>query len=211
MNIIVFLLVAVGGLTMTMALARGLVRPAGGRWWAVVVPILIGYGLLFATLPLPAVVTNLAVLAAGAAIATTLSLSMSTTGSVIAFAVAAAAVDLWSFTDGITRALLDRFGSGEASILRLLAITATIDGRTWAIAGIGDLAIGTAIFLGLTRAGFAAREVAAVLCASLAAAVAVGSLIGGAAGLPFFAVAALGYTLLRPRLGRDGSDQAPDR
>ena len=204
-----FLLVAVGGLAITMALAQGLARSGGGTRWSVVVPIMVGYALLFAALPLPALVTNLALLVAGAAIAIALSTSMGTVGAVVAFAISASVVDLWSFTDGLTRTLLDRFGSGEASILRLLALTVSIDGLTWAIVGIGDLAIGTAIFLGLTRgAGFAAREVAAVLCASLAAAVAVGVLIGGAAGLPFFAVATLAYTWLRPRLGRSESGQA---
>jgi len=179
MTAVLFLLVAVGGLGITMVLAQGLARPAVGPRWAVVVPIVIGYASLFAALPLPALVTNLTVLVASAAIATALSVSLRTTGAVIAFAVAAAVVDLWSFTDGLTRALLDRFGGGEASILRLLTLTVTIDGRTWAIVGIGDLAIGAAIFLGLTRAGFAAREVAAVLCASLASAVAVGVLLRG--------------------------------
>jgi len=206
----VFLFLAVAGLGITMALAKRLARPVAKRRWAVVVPILIGYAMLFAALPLPTLVTNLAVLAAGAAIATTLALSLSTAGSVVAFSLAAAVVDLWSFTDGLTRALLDNFGNGEASILRLLALSATIDGRTWAIVGIGDLAIGTAIFLGLTRAGFAAREVAGVLCVALAAAVTVGVLIGGAAGLPFFALATLAYTMLRPRFGTRGPDRAPD-
>jgi len=206
MTIAVFVLIAVGGLSVTMALAQGLARPAGSRRWSVVVPILIGYALLFMALPLPVLVTNLALLVVSAAIATALSVSMSTVGSVVAFAIAAAVVDLWSFADGPTRALLDHFGTGEASILRLLALTATMDGTTWAIVGIGDLAIGTAIFLGLTGAGFAAREVAALLCVSLAAAVLVGVSIGGAAGLPFFAVATLVYTLVRPRLDAGGPE-----
>jgi len=79
---------------------------------------------------------------------------------------------------------------------------------TFAVLGVGDLALLTAAYLGFRRATKAEWAPAFCLLAGLSAAYLVGYTRGGAAGIPFLAAGGLVFLLLhRGRLKRNGCIQ----
>lgn len=176
---------AVLGVATATSLALGL--RTLDRYRFVALAVLVGHGALFVAFPLPPMVSNPAVVLGAAAVAVLLADLVDGRAAAVAFAVAAAMVDLWSFTDGFTRALLDAGGG----VLALAALTATVDGETRVLVGLGDLAVAATLGVVLVRTGAGRLETIAAHSGALVAAVLVGLVLGGAAGLPFLALATL--------------------
>lgn len=151
--------------------------------------LLVPYAFLF-LLPLPAWwLGNAALLLAVAGGALLIGRSLPTRGSLIAFLVVAGVVDLLSFGDGLTRAIIDGYRTGESDLLLRLALLAPLQGRIVPVVGISDLLIAASSAVALRGLGFGAGRVAFALAVGLGTAVIVGVVARGAAALPFLAVA----------------------
>lgn len=151
--------------------------------------LLVPYAFLL-LLPRPAWwLGNAALLLAVAGGALLIGRSLPTRGSLIAFLVVAGVVDLLSFGDGLTRAIIDGYRTGESDLLLRLALLAPLQGRIVPVVGISDLLIAASSAVALRGLGFGAGRVAFALAAGLWTAVIVGVVANGAAALPFLAVA----------------------
>jgi presenilin-like A22 family membrane protease len=143
-------------------------------------------------------VSNTGVVLGGAAAGLLLSRILGSKGSVVAFLVAAAVVDLISFWRGPTDALLRAFEAGGPSLLTYMAGILHLEESRFAVVGIGDLLILSAAYLGLRA--HTGREVAPALwlLVGLLIAVGIGIPLGGMPGIPFVLLGALGYLAWGP-------------
>jgi hypothetical protein len=157
--------------------------------WAAAAVVLF-YAVLLLLRPDGLASSNVAVLSVSIAVGTRIGRGLASRGALLAFAVTASIIDIVSFTAGPTRWLLGR-GSGSAREgIRYLAVSLPVSGRDVPIVGVGDLLILAVLFTGLRGLRMPTFSSAAVLCAGLLAALAVGLVAGGAFGIPFMAGAA---------------------
>jgi hypothetical protein len=147
-------------------------------------------------------VSNLLVLAGGVGGATLLARALTEPRAVVVFLVVASLVDVLSFSDGLTRALIDGYRSGESRLLLHLTLVAPIEGQWAPIVGVGDLFISGAAGAALVRFDRPFWHVLAVLWAGLLLALGVGLWRGGVAAVPFIAFAVAVYAWPRRQPGR---------
>lgn len=122
-------LVSMAGLAAVLAIGGTLERTADRSRQAAIALLLAVYGAAIWPLPATPTVTNLAVVAAAAALGYMLGKVLGTSGAIVAFCTTAVAVDLLSFSGGLTRQLLDRAAAGDSSVLQYLALVWPLGGR----------------------------------------------------------------------------------
>lgn len=159
----------------------------------------VGYTLALAWRPASPWVSSILVVLAGGCVGFALGLLLGSAASVVAFLTTAAAVDLVSFADGLTRQIVEAYRSGGSTTLRLLAVFVTVEGREYAVVGLGDLAILAAAYVGFSRATGSDRGPASWLLAGLLTAFVAGVWLDGAPAIPFIAAAGCGFALLHRR------------
>jgi hypothetical protein len=120
--------------------------------------------------------------------------------AVIAFCVAAALVDVLSFSGGLTRTIVDSYQSGDNRVLMYLSITAPVGGSIRPIVGIGDLIILAGLFAGFNHLRDRGWMPFAVPVGGLVLALGVGLAVGGVPALPFIAAITVVYVLWRRKL-----------
>ncbi len=116
---------------------------------------------------------------------------LNSSGAIVAMLLAAATVDILSVSGGLTRAIIDGYQDGTSDLLLYLALVVPISGRLIPIVGISDLFIGGAATVALIRLEFRPVAVIGAISLGLLAALVYGIWRGGAAALPFIAVAVL--------------------
>ena len=114
--------------------------------------------------------------------------------ALIAFLITAAIIDVFSFSGGLTRQLIN-----QPSLLRYLAITLPLDGRQVAVMGVGDLVIFAAAYTVLRKSGFSKILAYLAPVVGLLLAILIGSFIGGVYAIPFIAVTTLAGLALANR------------
>jgi hypothetical protein len=117
--------------------------------------------------------------------------------AIIAFCVAAAVVDVLSFSGGLTSTIVESYRTGESQFLFYLSIAFPVGGSVRPIVGIGDLIILGGPFAGFINNGHHSWLPFAVPVGGLLAAVGVGVFVGGTPALPFVAAATVTYVLSR--------------
>jgi hypothetical protein len=189
-----------------MAVARVLVALDRRLSIPAVLLVAAAYTLALLWQPASSWASNALVLLGGGCAGFALGLLLGSPASVLAFLTTAAVVDLVSFSDGLTRQIVEAYRSGGSTALRFLATFVTVDGREHAVVGLGDIAILAAAYVGFSRAAGSDREPATWLLAGLLAAFIAGVWLNGAPGIPFIAAAGWGYAVVHARRG--GSDGA---
>ncbi len=204
-------------------LACGTLVLLGTDYWSRIRPdvrraasigILLTYAIVLYLQPLGLVGSNLLVLAASVAAGALIGSTLREPGAIVAFCVTIALVDFFSFGGGLTRKIIDEYARGENELLRYLAVSVSLDGRIVPVVGVGDLVVLAALYCGLRRVGEPAGVSAFVLLSSLAAALAIGLLVGGAPALPFLAgasIAVVGVSRFRGRGARSSTPEPPTR
>lgn len=148
--------------------------------------------------PAPAFVSNALILAGAVGLGYFLSHFLASKANLIAFCVAAGAVDYLSFSGGLTAKIISLARSGEPDLFKHLVIYWPRGGAMTALIGLGDLVVLGSIFsalLEMKRPGWLAFAVPVV---GLALALLTGLQIGGVWGIPFIAAATVLYLLARP-------------
>lgn len=181
--------------------ASGLHRLDRGLSLPLAIGVSVGYGLLLFWRPDSPGVANASILLGGVCMGFLLSQLLGSSGSVFAFLCTAAAVDLFSFSDGLTNQIIEAYRSGGSTVLRFLAVFLEVGGQEYAVIGVSDIAIVAAAYLGLQRATGSNWEPAIWLLLGLFLALLAGTYLGGAPGIPFLAAGA-GIFILRQRLKR---------
>jgi hypothetical protein len=164
----------------------------------------LGYGAVLWTRPDTLVLSNAAVLVAAICLAPLLARSLGSTGAIVAFAIAASLVDLFSFGGGLTRRIIQDYHSGGSDLLRFLAVTVPVSGRPTPLVGVVDLLIVGALFLALVGIHGARRRASLTLLGALAVAVVVGLVVGGVAAVPFLGFGAAADASMAGRSTRSG-------
>jgi hypothetical protein len=174
-------------------LARRLSRsPLGGSWW-VALPALAAYGILVAWRPGGILLGNSAVIAAAVLLAALIGTKLGSVAALIAFSVAAATADLLSFFGGPTRVIAESFQDSATDLLPYLAVTLPLAERLVPVVGLGDLAVLGILSLALSLQNASGAVAFVVPVAGLLAGLVLGILGSGAPGIPFMAVAVLGF------------------
>lgn len=166
------------------------------------------FGAVLWARPAPLALSNAAVLAAAAGLAPLLARSLGSPGGIVAFTITASAVDVLSFGGGLTRQIIRDYQAGGDGLLRFLAVTVPVGGRSTPVVGVVDLLILGALFLGLIRIHGRRRRAGLILLTALAVAVVTGIVIGGVAAVPFLGFAAAADAWLAVR-GRSAATQQP--
>jgi len=200
--------VTVGGMFVVVCGARLVVRLAGPRARLVSAACLLAYGAVLVVRPSPWPIIDAAVLIGSVGGVLLLERGLRTPGSVAAFLVVAAVVDVVSISGGLSRVLIDRYVDGTSSLLLYLTLVVPIGGRAVPIVGIGDLFVGGAAATALLRLGLRPLAVMGAISTGLLVALAYGLWRGGAAALPFIAVAVL-LLVWRHGKARDGAGGGP--
>jgi hypothetical protein len=184
--------------------ARGLLQLRKAVSAPIALGTAVGYALVLFLQPELPWVPNISILLAGSSFGFLLGHLLGSTGSVLTFLCTAALVDLFSFSDGLTKQIVEAYQSGGSIVLRFLAFFVELGGQEYAVIGVSDIAVVAAAYLGLQKATGLNWEPALFLLASLLAAFIVGMLLGGAPGIPFLAGGAAAFALLhRQRQSRD--------
>jgi len=142
-------------------------------------------------------VSNAAVITIAAAAGVMIGSTLRSRQAVIAFCVAAAIVDVLSFSGGLTRSIVESFQSGDSHLLMHLSVAFPVGGTVRPIVGIGDLVILAGLFSSLCHLRFRGWLPFVVPVAGLVLALGVGLAIGGAPALPFIAAATVAFVLAR--------------
>ena len=162
--------------TLTMTLTYVLVLRVEPSWWWV---------------------SNAAVIAMAVVVGAMLGSTLHSRAAVVAFCVAAAVVDVLSFSGGLTRTIVESYRSGDSRLLAYLSVAFPVGGSVRPIVGIGDLVIVAGLFAGFGHLRFSGWLPFAVPVGGLLLALGLGLAIGGAPALPFIAVATVVYVLSR--------------
>jgi hypothetical protein len=179
------------------------------------VPAVIAYAALLVWQPAFLFLSDLAVLVVAVALGSLIGSTLRSPGAVVGFIITAAIIDLFSFSGGLTRLIIDSYRSGESRLLEYLAFSLPIGGRVAPLIGVGDLLILSALFYSLAKLGYPRLVTATVLLVATLAALFVGLAVRGVPGLPFLAGAVLLYAFYRERLrpqpsrSRDAERRAP--
>ncbi len=131
-----------------------------------------------------------------------LGLLLSSEPSVISFSIAAAAVDIFSFSGGVTKNIITSYQSGESLLLRFLTISVPVQGNIVPVVGIGDLFILGGIYFSLKKLNYSDWESILVPLSGLLLALIIGLLIGGVFSIPFIALTVTIYVVYRRRRNR---------
>jgi hypothetical protein len=180
-------LVSFGGVVVVVAGARGLQGLDPRRGVVAAVALIAAFGAAMVLRPPVGLASNIAVLGGATGAAMLLSRPLGSRASVLAFLITAALVDLFSFSEGLTRAIVEAYREGRSPVLLYLTLVVRDAGRPIPVVGIGDLVVGGAAAVALLAVGVRAMLVTAGLGASLFAALVIGIWRGGAAAVPFLA------------------------
>jgi hypothetical protein len=161
--------------------------------------VAVTYALVVVWEPRSWLITDVSVLITALVVGITIGATLRSGPAVIAFCVAAAFVDVVSFSGGLTRNIVESYRAGENRMLLYLSISFPVGGSVRAIVGSGDLAVLAALFSGFGRLGYGGWWSFAVPVLGLLLALGVGLAIGGAPALPFIGGATVVYVLFRMR------------
>jgi hypothetical protein len=117
--------------------------------------------------------------------------------AIIAMCVAAAVVDVVSFSVGLTHKMLTSYMSGESQLLVYLCFSVPIGSVIAPLVGIGDLVILGALFCGLRNLRYSVTESFVVPVTGLLVALVIGLLVNSIYALPFVAGSVLIYILVK--------------
>lgn len=183
--------VTLGGLAAVVGAARVVPRVALTRAKNVAVALLLAYAAVLVIRPPGWPLSNLAVLIGSVGGVLMLERGLRTPGAVAVFLIVAALVDLFSFSGGLTRALIEGYREGTSDLLLYLTLAVPIGGRVVPIVGIVDLLVGGAAAVALLRLGLRPVAVMGTFVVGLLTALAYGLWRGGAPAVPFIAGAVL--------------------
>lgn len=167
------------------------------------IALLAGYLALLLSRPDSVALSNVTVVAAGAAAGVLIAGLVASREALVALAIAASIADIVSFTTGPTRWLLDRDPTDAgAGLLEYLTVTLPWGDRLLPVVGIGDLMFTAAYYLILRTLRVAPGLALAAPLAGLLVALAVGLAFGGAWAIPFMSATtvAAAHWLSLPRL-----------
>jgi len=167
--------------------------------WILGSSILVIYAGLLCWRPPELLVSNSIVMVVAVVAGCLLGGSLTSVPAIRYFSVAASIGDMVSFTLGPTRVLLDRFGGQSGSVVQYLTVGLFFRHRLIPMIGIGDLIFLGAYMVALRTLGHAGLVQVLVPLAGLLGALFVGLLVGGVFGIPFMAVAVVGYLTLDRR------------
>lgn len=180
--------VTLGGLVIVAWAAHLVSRFAPVRTRLLAGVLLLIYGAVVILRPSAWPVIDLAVLIGAVGAAVFIGGSLSSSGAVVAFLVAAAAVDILSVSGGFSRVIIERYQNGTSDLLLYLTLVVPIGGRLIPIVGISDLLVGGSSATALVRLGLRPVAVMGAIAVGLLGALAYGLWRGGAPALPFLAV-----------------------
>jgi hypothetical protein len=115
--------------------------------------------------------------------------ALPTAAAVAVFLSVAAIVDVLSMAGGLSRIMIEGFRTGSSRLLLYVALVSPVRGSTIPIVGISDLFVGGSAAVALLRLKYRALTVMLAMSVALLTALAWGIWRGGAAALPFLAVA----------------------
>lgn len=151
-------------------------------------------------------VRDVVLLAATALAGSALARTMNGRAGIAAFSIVAAAVDAVSFYAGPMHAILNADRSSMNLLQYLVLVVPTGRGLV-GVVGFGDLAVMTALYAALFRAGLGSAAAFLFPFGGLMLALVVGLLVGGAPALPFIAGGTLAL-LVSTQAKRSGSSPA---
>jgi hypothetical protein len=191
-------LVTTAGLIVVVWAAHWISKLVPRRIKHLAILMLFTYGAALVLRPSAWPLMDLAVLIGAVGGAVLLGRSLSSWGTVIAFLVTAAVVDMFSMSGGLSRVIMTQYQSGSSDLLLALALVAPLAGRLVPIVGISDLLVGGSAAIALIRVGY--RRVVAIgtIASGFTAALIFGLWWGGAPGLPFIAVGVFLLVWTRP-------------
>ncbi len=105
--------------------------------------------------------------------------------ALIVFCVTAGLVDIYSYFNGLTHAIVSNFGEGKDPLLLYLGVAFPLESQPVFVAGIADWLIIAGIFYGLTGLGYSRSFSFLVPWSGLLLAVIIGLLAGGIFAIPF--------------------------
>jgi hypothetical protein len=144
-------------------------------------------------------VSDLAVLSTALVVGSVIGSALRSPAAVVSFCVVAGIVDVFSFSGGLTRTIVESFQLGDSRVLIHLSIAVPVGGSVRPIVGIGDLIVLAGLFAGFGHLRYGGWLPFAVPVVGLLLALGVGLVAGGAPALPFIAVATIVYVLFQQK------------
>lgn len=160
--------------------------------------LFLAYLISLAFPPAPAFISNALILAGAVGLGYFLSHFLTSKANLIAFCIAAGAVDYLSFSGGLTAKIITLARSGDPDLFKHLVIYWPRGGAMTALIGVGDLVVLGSLFSALLELKRPAWLAFAVPVLGLSLALLTGMQIGGVWGIPFIAGATVLYLLVRP-------------
>lgn len=173
------------------------IKLKGKELWWVVVPGLLSYAVLLVWQPENLWFSNIGVLTAAVLAGSLIGRQLGNSTSLIVFSITAALVDIFSFSGGLTKKIIDSYEQGQNLLLRFLTISIPLKGKIVPLVGLGDLLIMGAIFYVLLKLKYPGWQCLLVPLAGLLLAVVVGLITGGVFGLPFIAAAVIAFLVYK--------------
>lgn len=157
------------------------------------------YGICLVTQPSSWLLADALVLLAAVVLGGVLSRAANSEAALVAFLMAAAIIDAFSATGGLTSKIVDSYAAGQSRLLQYLSISVPITGRIVPIVGVGDLLFASAIMHTLSRFRHPRIAVLLVPLGGLMLALILAFTTRFIAGLPSVAAVTTAYLLLHKR------------
>jgi hypothetical protein len=163
-----------GGFTVVAGASRLVNARLQSRKWHIKVALLLTYAAAIAFRPSGWVVTDLAVLTGALGGALWVEGGLMTPPSVAVFLTVAGAVDYVSMSGGLSKVIVDRYRTGQSTLLEYLSLDIPVRGHAIPVVGIGDLIVGGAAAAALIRLGLRPVSVLGTMAAGFLTALAYG-------------------------------------